>query len=113
MAFLDIDVSPHPALYDPEGLTRRFKTIGAPRVVRSVTLQDEDDDLVGTFALAALADGGVASAEPVHAVEVEDSSEGVALLIFGGEGGLSLRDQSGTEIRREACLLLAPGTVAT
>jgi hypothetical protein len=48
MAFLDIDVSPHPALYDPEGLTRRFKTIGAPRVVRSVTLQDEDDDLVGT-----------------------------------------------------------------
>jgi hypothetical protein len=111
MAFLDIDVSPHPALFDPEGLTRRFKTIGAPRIVASVTLRDEE--LSGTFALVALGEDAEVSGEEVFAVDVEDSSEGVALLIYGGAGGVSLRDETGAEIRREACLLLAPDTIAT
>lgn len=111
MAFLDIDVPPHPALFDPDGLTRRFKTIGEARVVRQVSLAD--DELDGLFQLRSLDGDGVVTAAPVHAVDVEDSSEGVALLIFGGDGGVVLLDAQGGEARREACLLLAPSTIAT
>lgn len=46
------------------------------------------------------------------AAEVEDSSDGVALLLHGGAGGIRLLDENGAATG-EACLLLARTTEAS
>jgi hypothetical protein len=107
--YIDVEVEAAPDL--EEGVERRFKAIDASRIVSRVVLSGEE--LAGTFRLRAASIDGAPNDEPVYATRVEDSSEGVALLIHGGEGGLWLFDEAGRQVKREGCLLLAPATVAT
>ena len=104
--YIDVDVAADEEV--EEGVERRFKAIDGSRVVTTVVLVGEE--LAGTFRLRAADEGGRPSDEPVYATRVEDSSEGVALLIHGGRGGVWLCDQANRPVKREGCLLLAPST---
>ena len=91
-----------------EGVERRFKAIDGSRVVTTVVLVGEE--LAGTFFLRSADERGRPTDEPVYATRVEDSSEGVALLVHGGPGGVWLCDGETRLLKREGCLLLSPTT---
>lgn len=105
--YIDVEVAADEDV--EEGVERRFKAIGDSRVVTSVVLVG--DELAGTFGLVAADAEGRPTEDPVYATRVEDSSEGVALLVHGGPGGVWLVDAAKHRVKREGCLLLAPATV--
>lgn len=104
--YIDVEVEADDEV--EEGVERRFKAIGDSRVVTTVVLVGEE--LAGTFGLVAAGADGRPVALPVYATRVEDSSEGVALLVHGGPGGVWLLDSEKHPVKREGCLLLAPTT---
>ena len=106
--YIDVEVEADDEV--EEGVERRFKAIGASTIVRTVVLVGEE--LAGTFLLAAAGEDGSVVDLPVYATRVEDSSEGVALLLHGGPGGVWLLDAEKRPVKREGCLLLAPTTRA-
>lgn len=83
-----------------EDVQLRFKEVSAPRPVRRARY-DAGRGLVW-WTIEAL-DG------EARAALVEDSSDGEALLVFGGGRGLRLTSESTGETRREPYLLLARG----
>lgn len=96
--FIEVEVEEGDGI--DEAVLLRFKQVAAPGEVRRVHY-----------------DGGgglswwlvEAPDDEARAALVEDSSDGEALLIFGGVRGLRLRNEAGEE-RRAPYLLLARGT---
>lgn len=90
----------------PDGCVLRFKSEGVPRAVRQVELDGRRYDVVGWSS----ANGG--SARAAQAVLVEDSTAGVAMLVWGDDWGIRLLPSDGAgETLGETHLLLDPAAV--
>lgn len=100
---LFLEVEPSEGL--DEGVQLRFKAIEPVRPVASVSY--EAAGLSGRWRAEPLDAEGNLLHEPALAVAVEDSSDGTARLIFGGDGGLRLTHEPTGTVRREAYLLLS------
>jgi hypothetical protein len=112
VAFLDVQLEPCVAA--PGGLTLRFKVSpGAPEISDVTVLPYESEaGLSGAWRVAGV-DTDDDDAPPVaaRAALVEDSSDGTAWLVVGGEAGLRLTHEATGVVAREAYLVLAKGTV--
>jgi hypothetical protein len=104
--FVDVDVEPGPASAD--GLMMRFKLASPLTEIREIE-HETDDGLAGTFAVFAVDDPEAEVRSPACAARVEDSSDGISLLVLGGRQGLLLVHERGTA--REPYLLLSRDTV--
>ena len=106
--FMEIEVSA--GANSPMDLTRVFQTMEPP--VSVVRLQALDP--LGVEALCDVTGWSSSGPCPAYAVKVEDSGEGVAVLVFGGDEGIRLRppdsgedwDLASPRQWGEACLLL-------
>jgi hypothetical protein len=102
--FVDVIVEPNDGC---EPCALRFKMEDEPRPVRAVRWAGDDDravecDVVGWSSTS----GG--SPVPAMAVTIEDSSSGVATLVWGGDWGLRLTPRDGGVPFGESHLRLAP-----
>ncbi|MGZ3417057.1 MAG: hypothetical protein ACXWUG_00600 [Polyangiales bacterium] len=104
--FVDVDVEPGPASAD--GVMMRFKLASPLTDIREIE-HETDDGLAGTFAVFAVDDPAAELRTPARAARVEDSSDGIALLVVGGRHGLLLVHERG--IAREPYLLLTRDAV--
>jgi hypothetical protein len=104
--FIELDVEPCAGLN--EGAQLRFKAISPARPIARAAF--EAAGLSGDWRVEAVDAGGELLAEPARTANVEDSSDGTACLVYGGEGGLLLTHEASGARRREAYLLLALGT---
>ena len=102
MATFDLEVEPETE--DDEAVFLRFKTLGPPRVVTRV--RDATGAREGWFAVGGVGEGG--APVPAHAIDVEDSSEGTATLVYGGVHGLRLVSEDDGATTREPYLVLTP-----
>jgi hypothetical protein len=102
--FVDVDVEP--GLASEDGLMMRFKLASALQEVREIE-HETDDGLAGTFAVFALDEHERKSS--AHIARVEDSSDGIALLVVGGKQGLLLVHERASV--REPYLLLSRDAV--
>jgi hypothetical protein len=75
-SFIDVIVESHEEL--PDGCYQRWKALAPPRPVRRVRLEGAEWEVTAPGASTA------------HAAPVEDSSEGTAWLVYGGDRGLRL-----------------------
>ena len=87
-----IEIGPNPNCDEVE--MRVFHDLEPPRPVSRVRLEKalgapQWFDVTGWTAAG--------TTQPAYVVKVDDSGEGVALLIYGGDGGLRLRPPGGTE----------------
>lgn len=83
---LELIVDAHDAV--PEGCSRRFKTRGAALTVTRIYWESDDGD-EGPFDVVGLtADDTEIAAQRV---DIEDSSAGISVLVYGGDHGLRLR----------------------
>jgi hypothetical protein len=98
--FIEVDV-------EAEGISMRWKQSGPVNEIRELEYESEDG-VTGMWRVFALDDDDTQSV--AHAAHVEDSSDGVVLLIFGGRAGLLLEHESGSR-ERQPYLLLARSTV--
>jgi hypothetical protein len=103
--FVDVFVDPNPNC--PDGCMKRFKAESPPREVRVVRYWEERDrpmlcDVLGWSSEQA---GGCPC--PAWAVTVEDSGDGAATLIYGGNWGLILSPKNGATAFGAPYLLLA------
>lgn len=94
MAFVEVSVEEGPAA--PDGLTMRWKTIDAPRVVVRVPWES-DDGVAGTWEVHAADDVDGVHRRAAEAVHVEDSADGVVWLVVGGRHGLLLEREGRSE----------------
>ncbi len=101
--FIDVFVEANPNA--PDGCGLRFKSEGAPRDVRVVELDGTRYDVVGWSS----AGGGRACG--AQAALVEDSTAGVAMLVWGGDWGIRLTPVGGGEAIGETHLLLDAAAV--
>jgi hypothetical protein len=102
--FVDVHLEPCAAAED--GLSLRFKTAGeAARSVSEVPYESEDG-VDGRWRVFAIDRDEAPSIAPATAVQVEDSSDGVAWLVVGGAAGLRLTHPGGA-VAREPYLLLS------
>jgi hypothetical protein len=102
--FLSVDVDPGPA--SEEGLSLRFKLAGEQRSI--VTLRYESEhgldgfwNIHATHSLEGHPDGSA------QAAQVDDSSDGVVWLVYGGRQGLVLVHQETHVTERVAYLVLS------
>lgn len=103
LEFLEVDVEPGPA--SEAGIALRFKPITAPSPIAAVDWES-DDGLFGTWRVEATDDEAGERRFPARAAQVEDSADGVVVLVMGGLQGLRLEHPSGAVVR-EAYLLLS------
>jgi len=96
--FIEVDVDEGEGI--DEAVSLRFKLIDAPRAVRRARFDGGSG--VAWWHIEA------PDSEP-RAALVEDSSDGQALLVFGGPQGLRITDEQTSKTRREPYLLLARG----
>jgi hypothetical protein len=103
MMFVEVHVEPCAASED--GVELRFKSAGARRPVATLPYESEAG-VSGTWRVTAVdADDSVSQSE-AFAVLVEDSSDGTAWLIVGGNGGLLLEQtESGVRVREPYLVL--------
>ena len=73
-----------------EGAERMFSVSGPPRVVQKVMFERPGAPTPEWHDITGVGEGG--SFSPAHAVQVEDSSDGAAWLVYGGEWGLRLKN---------------------
>jgi len=105
--FVQVDVEPGPASED--GVSLRFKRAGDDRAVREIPYESEEG-VDGRWTVLAAEDAGASETREARAVLVDDSSDGVAWLVFGGRHGLVL-EHVGTGARvREPYLVLSKTT---
>lgn len=105
--FVQVDVEPGPASED--GVSMRFKRAGEDRAVREIPYESEDGE-DGRWIVLAADDEGATETREARAVLVDDSSDGVAWLVFGGRHGLVLEHaESGARVR-EPYLVLSKTT---
>jgi hypothetical protein len=102
--YVNIFIEPNPNC--PDGCSQRFTTGEAPRAVRSVRYAAPPDRSVVCDVTGWSSEGG-GSPCPAHAVPVEDSGAGIAMLVYGGDWGLRLTPRDGTAPFGEPYLLLA------
>lgn len=107
--FLSVEVEPGPAQED--GLSMRFKRAGALRPVRTVAYEN-DDGLDGPWQVWAVDAADGAQRHEARCALVDDSSDGLSLLVIGGRHGLVLQHPTGAT-ERAAYLLLAAHTAVT
>ena len=81
---MQIEVEPNPNCAPEEGLVRR--ELGKPRRVRALKTEQNGRETVCD--LTGVARGG--RWVPAYAVKVNDSGDGAAFLIYGGEWGIRL-----------------------
>ena len=105
MATFDLEVEPETDA--DEAVALRFKTLGPPRQVHRV--RDASGARLGWSSLEGVGEGG--AIVPVYAVDIEDSSEGTATLVYGGIHGLRLLSEADGVASREPYLVLAPDAV--
>ncbi|MCS6900038.1 MAG: hypothetical protein RMJ98_09685 [Myxococcales bacterium] len=97
--FIEVEVDEGDGIH--EGVQLRFKAVTPPKVVKRARLDRGQGPCWWTIE-------GL-SEEP-RAAWVEDSSDGEALLVFGGPQGLRITNESTGEMRREPYLLLTRST---
>lgn len=97
--FIEVDV-------EQQGISMRWKLAGAVSDLHEVDYESEEG-VAGTWRVFAIDEHDArAVAQCAH---VEDSSDGVVLLVFGGRAGLLLEHESGAH-ERQPYLLLARTT---
>ncbi len=107
--FLSVEVEAGPAHED--GLSMRFKRAGALRPVHTVAYEN-DDGLDGPWQVWSVDDADGAQRHEARCALVDDSSDGLSLLVIGGRHGLVLHHPTGAT-ERAAYLLLAAHTAVT
>jgi hypothetical protein len=100
--FVEVDV-------ESQGISMRWKQAGEVREISALDYESEDG-LSGSWRVCALDESDAQS--PAFAAHVEDSSDGVVLLIFGGRAGLLLEHESGAQERQPYLLLSRTTRVA-
>ena len=106
--FIEVDVSE--GANSPLSLNRMFDAMDVPRPVSRVVAADPD----GNDRACEVTGWSSRGPCPAYAVLVEDSGEGVAMLVYGGDDGIRLRpsehgddwDLASSRQWGEACLLL-------
>jgi hypothetical protein len=102
--FITIEVEPGPASED--GLVLRFKCAGAPRPIRALPYESEDG-VDGTWLVFATDEEDGGERRAATAVQVDDSSDGIAWLVAGGRHGLVLEHEATGALVREPYLVLS------
>ena len=74
-------------------VTRSFQTIGDPRPISKVSAFTPD----GTEGVYEVVGWSSEGAETAFAAMVDDSGEGAALLVYGGDEGIRLRPQDSAD----------------
>jgi hypothetical protein len=105
--FIDVFVDDNESC---EGCAHRFKAEDEPRPVRRVRWYGDDDRPRECTVVGWSSEGG-GSEVAAMAVTVEDSSSGVAILVWGGDWGLRLAPVDGGEPFGESHLRIAPEDV--
>ncbi len=95
---------------DCEECALRFKLEDEPRVVRAVMWYGDDDRPVACDVIGWSSAGGGTAIAAMGAT-VEDSSSGVATLVWGGDWGLRLTPRDGRPPFAESHLRVAPDDV--
>lgn len=93
--FIEVDV-------EAAGVSMRWKQAGPVRELHELEYES-DDGVDGVWRVYALDENDARSA--ARCAHVEDSSDGVVLLVFGGPGGLLLEHESGAAERQPYLLL--------
>ena len=107
--FIEVEVEAGPNCDWP--LVKMFEALEEPRQVGRVTAGLPD----GSTGLCMVTGWSHEEACPAYAAKVSDSGEGVALLVYGGEGGIRLQaadsaepwDVTNPRQWGEPCLLLS------
>lgn len=102
--FIDVFLEPNP---NCEECGLRFKAEDEPRVVTRVRWYDDSDRAV-ECAIVGWSSAGGGSPVPAMAVTIEDSSSGVAALVYGGDWGLRLTPIGGGESFGQSHLRIGP-----
>lgn len=97
-----VEVEFEPESDDDDPISLRWKATVGPFVVKTLVLEGV------TWRAQAIAVGGELG--DATGAMVEDSSDGVALLVRGGLRGVRLRDDASGRERREPYLLLSRDT---
>jgi hypothetical protein len=99
-------VEVEPGASSEDGVSLRFKVAGDERVVHEVPYESEDGQ-AGRWRVFATSDADGMERADARAVLVDDSSDGVAWLVFGGTHGLVLEHSETGATVREPYLLLS------
>lgn len=102
--FVRVDVDEGPATGD--GLSLRFKVVEGPREVATVPYESEAG-VGGDWRVEATDDVDGVVRRGALAARVDDSSDGVAWLVYGGRQGLVLTHAESRAVERVPYLLLA------
>ena len=78
----------------PFSVTKSFQTISDPRPASRVTTIDPE----GKEGLYEIVGWSTEGPVPAHAVLVDDSGEGAAMLVYGAEEGVRLRQTEAPEV---------------
>jgi len=105
--FIDILVDENDAC---EGCGLRFKMEDEPRPIRAVRWYGDDDRPVECDVTGWSAEAG-GSSVPALGCTIEDSSAGVAVLVWGGDWGLRLSPRDGRPAFGESHLRISPEDV--
>ena len=87
-----IDIAVEPNDLCPEGCDARFSSSGDELGIHRVRIWRSNTESV-ICAVTGWSSGGEC---PCHAAAIEDSGEGTALLVYGGDHGLRLTPEDGT-----------------
>ena len=90
--FIEVDVQAGDNCDYP--VNRMFSSLGEPKQVVWLDGPGHSGE-VGTFQVTGWSSEGPC---PAYAVQVEDSGEGMALLIYGGDEGIRLRPKESLEL---------------
>jgi len=74
----------------PMSASQVYKNLGDPFPVTAVRIYEGEPEAT-RYAVTAWSSAGGGSAAPAYAVQVEDSSEGSAYVVYGGDWGVRLR----------------------
>ena len=108
--YVNIFIEPNPNC--PDGCSQRFTTGETPQSVCSVQYAMEPDRTAVCDVTGWSSEGGGTPCA-AHAVTVEDSGAGEAVLVYGGDWGLRLTPHDGTAPFGEPYLLLADDSLIT
>ena len=102
--FVAVEVEAGPGCED--GLSLRFKRAGEARTIASLRYESERGT-EGAWSVCAVSDAEGAVRSEARAVQVDDSSEGLVWLVYGGRYGLMLTHDASGEVERVPYLVLA------
>ncbi len=100
--FVAVDVEPGPASED--GVSMRWRCAAPVRAVTAIAYES-DDGVAGIWRVHGVDDPNGLARTAARAALVEDSSDGIVWLIFGGTHGIVLEHGSGARERQPYLLL--------